>query len=137
MKTLEIISVDSVITTNNTNIHEIKEVAEHLLYRLKQLQKLSVLSAKDVNFSLDKEEQRQLELLLKALYLMTEREKEVLAARYLKNAELDYQAIDLLSLSNRQYYRIKSSAFLNYAYFISKLGLWALIKEIKLDVTTL
>ncbi|MBG9732287.1 hypothetical protein ABD87_22955 [Lysinibacillus sphaericus] len=123
------------ITTNfkesETSISspENKKKCELLLKHFQQLLTLSTLQEKDNRSYLSAEDDECLTLLLKGLYLLDEKEREVLRLRYIDLDEngkcrYDYEVVSLLNISERTYFRIKASAFGNYGAKLRKFGLW-------------
>lgn len=77
------------------------------------------------NIHLLENEILEITILTKALYrLVDERERQLLQYKYLENALLDYEVVQRLAISERQYYRTKKSAILNFAECMKKMGYW-------------
>ena len=106
-----------------------KKKCELLLKHLQQLLTLSSLQEKDNRSYLSTEDNACLTILLKAWYLLDEKEREVLRLRYIElddneKCRFDYEVVLLLNISERTYFRIKASAFESYGVKLRKLGLW-------------
>ncbi|MFS0815403.1 hypothetical protein ABC382_00345 [Lysinibacillus sp. 1P01SD] len=82
------------------------------------------------NIHLLKNEILEVTILTRALYrLVDERERQLLQYKYLENALLDYEVVQRMAISERQYYRTKKSAILNFAECMKKMGYWVVSFE--------
>lgn len=133
MRTLNIITNYDTTASNISNLSNKKE-CEKLLKYFQQLFSLSAMQEKDNRSYLSEEEDKHLTIFFKALYMIDEKEREVLRYRYVEldeNSRLrfDYEVVRLLNVSERTYFRIKAMALENYGKALRMLGLWVILQQ--------
>ena len=120
------LTYDNTVTTNSKND---KKTCVSLLEYFQRLSAISQLEVKDKRKYLSEVEEQQLCTFIKGLYLLNEKERDLLRKRFIEKDEngrsyLDYEVVGLLNTSERTYFRTKANAIKNYGDKLRSLGLW-------------